>query len=376
MVEPEIVSDDEEYKSRTKEARVGDGGRIFPSHMNRQTTPNLWAKKKEADADFEFTNQLMVLGVEQGFLAAFQAFAMTFGTMPPAVGRGRTFRPGLSSGSARSSVRSPTTRQPPAPAPAPSPTTGQPPAPASPRAPAGAPPSPATRQPPARGTNPPQTRRLPSTCFVAGTKVITPNGLQVIESITTSDFVLSIDPSSREKVIQKVSSNFIATASDILDIKIGETLITCSSEHPFWVIGKGWQEAKMLEPGEALLSISGSTVEIDSIQTQKGSFTVFNLEVEGIRTYCVSDLGILVHNKGDVNYSEFAQQLGYTRRISPQKAPFNSHGQPVFSNGRTYITPDIGHSRNNPNPTGYWKMFDRRGRRLGTYDANLNRIGD
>lgn len=66
-----------------------------------------------------------------------------------------------------------------------------------------------------------------------------------------------------------------------------------------------------------------------------------------------------------------AKQMGYTRRIPPQKAPFNSHGQAVFSNGKNFVTRHVdGHIG------GVWKMFDRQGRRLGTYDARLNRIGE
>ena len=69
--------------------------------------------------------------------------------------------------------------------------------------------------------------------------------------------------------------------------------------------------------------------------------------------------------------SETASELGFSRRIAPQRAPFNSHGQAVFSDGRRYITRDV-----DSHSGGVWKMFDRRGRRLGTYDANLKRIGD
>jgi Novel toxin 21 len=65
-----------------------------------------------------------------------------------------------------------------------------------------------------------------------------------------------------------------------------------------------------------------------------------------------------------------AATLGYTTRISAQKAPFDSHGQEVFTNGKTYITPDIdGH-----NVTNGWKMFNRRGVRIGTYDSELNYV--
>ncbi|TLQ44611.1 toxin C-terminal domain-containing protein [Streptomyces marianii] len=63
-----------------------------------------------------------------------------------------------------------------------------------------------------------------------------------------------------------------------------------------------------------------------------------------------------------------AGALGYRTRIPAQKAPFNSHGQVVFSNGKNYITPDVdGH-----NVTDGWKMFNRRGQRIGTYDPDLN----
>jgi len=67
---------------------------------------------------------------------------------------------------------------------------------------------------------------------------------------------------------------------------------------------------------------------------------------------------------------ESAAKLGYNNRIPPQRAPFNSHGQPVFSNGQRFITPDV-----DSHIGGVWKMFDRSGKRLGTYDANLKRIG-
>lgn len=63
-----------------------------------------------------------------------------------------------------------------------------------------------------------------------------------------------------------------------------------------------------------------------------------------------------------------AASLGYKTRIPPQSAPFHSHGQDVFSNGKGYISPDAdGH-----NVSGGWKVFNRRGDRIGTDDADLN----
>lgn len=68
-----------------------------------------------------------------------------------------------------------------------------------------------------------------------------------------------------------------------------------------------------------------------------------------------------------------AERLGYS------KTKYRSHGQPVYKadKGRKYITPDIdGHVG------GVWKMADSvenlrsKSTRMGTFDANLNKIGE
>lgn len=66
-----------------------------------------------------------------------------------------------------------------------------------------------------------------------------------------------------------------------------------------------------------------------------------------------------------------AKELGF------QKTNYRSHGQPVYKKGNKYITPDTdGHNG------GVWKMADSvenlgsKSTRMGTYDKNLNRIGD
>jgi len=73
---------------------------------------------------------------------------------------------------------------------------------------------------------------------------------------------------------------------------------------------------------------------------------------------------------GGFNASAAAKALGYDKRIPPQKSHFDPHGQPIYSNGKRFITRDVD-SHNG----GTWKMYNKRGKRLGTYDSNLNRIG-
>ncbi|MEY8773410.1 VENN motif pre-toxin domain-containing protein, partial [Erwinia sp. ACCC 02193] len=86
------------------------------------------------------------------------------------------------------------------------------------------------------------------------------------------------------------------------------------------------------------------------------------------------------YNKDDLAYlalrgkeaQETASNLGFERKIIAPKAPFNSLGQPVFFDGKTYITPDV----DSHNVTNGWKMFDRKGKRMGTYDSDLKRVKD
>ena len=62
-----------------------------------------------------------------------------------------------------------------------------------------------------------------------------------------------------------------------------------------------------------------------------------------------------------------------------QLTKLKSSGQKVYSNGKNWITPDI-----TSHKWGIWKMFDKESKvgstlkqdRLGTFDANLNKIAD
>lgn len=63
-----------------------------------------------------------------------------------------------------------------------------------------------------------------------------------------------------------------------------------------------------------------------------------------------------------------AEKLGFRRAKNP---PFNAHGQICFKKGGRWITRDIDGHRG-----GYWKMFDRDGVRMGTFDENLNKIAN
>jgi hypothetical protein len=148
-------------------------------------------------------------------------------------------------------------------------------------------------------------------CFISGTKVDTAAGQQEIENLKVGSQVFSSDPESGNAVIADVIQITKHQVNQVLDILVGSEIITCTSEHPFWVIGKGWMEAETLRPDDLIITRQGTSISIKSVTSRDGVFTVYNLEVEGYHTYHVSRLGILVHNK------------------SPRPRLFRENGSPV-----------------------------------------------
>ena len=64
-----------------------------------------------------------------------------------------------------------------------------------------------------------------------------------------------------------------------------------------------------------------------------------------------------------------AENLGFDKST---KHKFNSHGELVFQKGNQFITRD-----NTFHNGGFWKKFNKKGRRLGTYSPKATtRIGD
>ncbi|MGH3973046.1 MAG: putative T7SS-secreted protein [Pseudonocardiaceae bacterium] len=139
--------------------------------------------------------------------------------------------------------------------------------------------------------------RLGRGCFVAGTMVSTVDGPQPIENLVVGDKVVAGDPIAATHQVHPITATFIHTVPAVLDLCVKGTRITCSPEHPLWVSGVGWREAGTLDVGDALLTQEGYPTRIDSVQRHQGAFIVYNIEVAGIHTYCVSDLGIIAHNK-------------------------------------------------------------------------------
>ena len=73
-------------------------------------------------------------------------------------------------------------------------------------------------------------------------------------------------------------------------------VIEATDEHPLYVVGKGWRDAKLLTKGQQLYLQNKGQVKIASIKTETRHERVYNLSVENTSTYFIGEEGVLVHN--------------------------------------------------------------------------------
>jgi hypothetical protein len=134
-------------------------------------------------------------------------------------------------------------------------------------------------------------------CFVAGTEILTVDGIKNIEDIQVGDWVIADDPTTPGGLEAKqVLDTFDNEVTELYDLYVDGEVISTTAEHPFWVPDKGWVKASDLAVGDLLQTDEETFVDLDKIERREGNFKVYNFEVEGFPTYFVSELGILVHN--------------------------------------------------------------------------------
>ena len=120
--------------------------------------------------------------------------------------------------------------------------------------------------------------------------------LAVRQYIETGDIVWSMDMETGEIVLAKVTETFQREAPEIVTVTVAGEGVETTTEHPFWVDGKGWTAAKDLSQSDKVVSYSGELLEVENISIVAAPTPVYNFEVEGTHTYYVSGANVLVHN--------------------------------------------------------------------------------
>jgi hypothetical protein len=133
------------------------------------------------------------------------------------------------------------------------------------------------------------------------------SAVRPIEDLVVGDIVWAWNEEAARLVRRRVSRLFRHPGKATLRVLVsGDTqhTIEATTEHPFWVLGKGWTPANRLKPGDRLKPIVDSDNMIVVGVCETGLRTkVFNFEVEESHNYFVGEEGALVHNSS--SKSEF-----------------------------------------------------------------------
>jgi hypothetical protein len=301
--------------------------------------------------------------------------------------------------------------------------------------------------------------RLITSCFAAGTPLLTPTGDKLIEQFKVGDLILSRheDHPDGELEVKEVEAVFTRLGR-IFPLPVGGKVIRTTKEHPFWVQGKGWLTAGQLQVDDLLLGHDGNWVVVQDLLDTGEYETVYNLRVADYHTYFVGTrewgFSVWAHNtcefvkalekalseispkgptkglyrrlenllerakalpkslgtgattlkEGVAEVDEYRRELqrlrsagGYPEEggilgrlqtelpstndladivaedlLGYNKTNLRSHGQPVYQQGNSYISPDIddhtgGTWKLGPNPRG----LGRPATRTGTYNNDL-----
>ena len=135
-------------------------------------------------------------------------------------------------------------------------------------------------------------------CFVGRTPVETPSGPINVEDLEKQMCVLSQGSSGGEGCARVVDV-FEAWTTRLVYLELGDETITCTPEHPFWVVGEGWVRAADLDAGCRLLGSDGRGILVTDVVSERHSnpVLVYNITVDGEHTYYVGKSRVLVHNK-------------------------------------------------------------------------------
>ncbi len=139
-------------------------------------------------------------------------------------------------------------------------------------------------------------------CFVSGTLVHTSTGVKPIEQIQLGDVVLAWNEATSQNEFRRVVSLIVGIRRDMVKLYLEseDAPLIASTNHKFFVQGKGWVMASDLAVGDILLDKNSMPVRVKKAEKVlcPDEVKVYNLEVEGLHDYYAGPTGVLTHNKG------------------------------------------------------------------------------
>ncbi len=216
-----------------------------------------------------------------------------------------------------------------------------------------------------------------SMCFVAGTMVLTAEGLVAIESIAVGDIVIATDPETGETAEKQVLNTFVNETDELAHVWVDGEEIICTPGHKFYAPEKGWTSAIDLKAGDILVLSNGEYVTVEKVQHEllEEPVKVYNFEVEDFHTYYVgTDVSVLVHNMGCNDTTKVGRWMSeneYEKMVETSRVQMSPNGNTTYvanpadinafskqaKNGSIYVEFDVDSSSVYPAGKNGWAQI-------------------
>lgn len=213
--------------------------------------------------------------------------------------------------------------------------------------------------------------QLPGNSFTATTLVLLADGSRKpIKDVRLGDLVMATNPITGESGPRKVVDLIRHYGPHVMVAVLlaDGTTIDATDEHPFWVTNRGgqgagdgsWVDAIDLRFGDRVITNEDRQVLVVSSGVAARDLMAYNLTVEGLHTFYISEIDVLVHN----DYVPAPKELpGFPdARSAKRKTPVQGGGglRKRWTWDGKILEWDSQH--------GEVEMYDKRGKHLGAYD--------
>ena len=158
--------------------------------------------------------------------------------------------------------------------------------------------------------------------FPAETKVLLASGRTMpISSVHPGTQLASMALGNKAtRLSRPVTATYSHFSNDLYRIKVGRGRIVSTAGHRFWVKGHGWTLVRNLSRGSSLLTVSGASARIGSIQRLHLRVRVYDLTVSTTHTFFVGPITLLVHNCGGGSGDRLYRNGGNTpNNVTPRE---------------------------------------------------------
>lgn len=141
-------------------------------------------------------------------------------------------------------------------------------------------------------------------CFVAGTLVATPDGLQSIETIEIGDLVLAWEEETGRIEMRGVTGLIRPDPKLIWRLEARDAdgepeVFYVTDDHPWFAEGMGWVETKDLRVGQEMATADKRGITVLGVAATDRVEPTYNLTVADFHTFLVGKDGAVVHNCPD-----------------------------------------------------------------------------